>query len=131
MSATASEIASAPAHGGPTDNWGSFRLVLEEGRFQISDQRPSGALIQGATSGLTTGTYSIKGDRIIFTAQMGSGDTPLGAEGDPPVICRWSLYRNALTFRRLSGTARAAAQAHGLDAGGPPLLYVKPWQRIS
>jgi TRAP-type C4-dicarboxylate transport system substrate-binding protein len=134
MSATASEVASAPCRCGapsPTNNWGSFRLVLQDGRFQISDQRSSGALIQGATNGSTTGTYAIHGDRITFTTQTGSGDTPLGAPGDQPVICRWSVYRNALTFRQLAVTAQAAARARGLDPAGPPALYVKPWQRIS
>jgi TRAP-type C4-dicarboxylate transport system substrate-binding protein len=114
---------------GQGNNWGSFQLSLRNGRFRMSDQRPAGDLVQGASQGFSAGTYAIQGDRIIFTVHTATGDTPIGKQGDQPVICRWSLYRKELTFRQLPAAAQARATARGLDAGGPPALYVKPWQR--
>jgi TRAP-type C4-dicarboxylate transport system substrate-binding protein len=134
MSASKSEVASAAGSHTPNgDNWGSFRLVLGNRRFRVSDRRAAGELAQGvsrASSGSTSGTYALHGDRIVFTPENGVGDSPLGASGDPPIVCRWSLYRNELTFRQLPPKAQASA-THGLDGGGPPLLYVQPWRRIA
>jgi TRAP-type C4-dicarboxylate transport system substrate-binding protein len=123
-----SEIAKASG-GQPDENWGSFRLSLGNGRFRMSDSRPAGDLVQEASHGYSEGTYAVQGDRITFTSVKAAGDTPLGGRGDAPVICRWSRYRDELTFEHLLGAAHARAAAQGLDPGGPPLLYVKPWQK--
>lgn len=128
MAASQAEIHAFPGSV-PNDNWGSFRLVLRRGRYRLSDSRPGGVSVVGPPSGFTAGTYAVDGDRITFTSKSSSGDTPLGSPADPPVICRWSVYRGTLTFRRLGTRAQLAATAKGLDPGGPPLLYVKPWQR--
>jgi C4-dicarboxylate-binding protein DctP len=138
VTASLSEV--TKASGSPGNNWGSFRLVLGDGRFGMSDRRPGNPTEGGVTcrfsssfcsSGSTVGTYVINGDRIIFTAHHGRGDTPMGAPGDPPIICRWSLYRNSLTFQQLPAPAQAKASRRGLDPVGPPLLYVRPWQKSS
>jgi len=129
LTASQPEVASAPGSHGATDNWGSFRLVMKNGRFRLSDRRPAGALVEGASRGSSTGTYAVHGDRITFTAQSGIGDVPLGQRGDQPVICRWSLFRSSLAFRQLPAQAQQAARGQGLDPGGPPALYVKPWRR--
>jgi hypothetical protein len=118
MYATREQIDSAPGHvQGASDNWGSFRLILQTKRFRITDRRPSGQLVQGYASGWTVGRYLVRGDRIRFFIQKGFGDTPLGRLGDTPISCRWSLYRNALTLRQT------------FKDEGPPLLFVKPWRR--
>jgi TRAP-type C4-dicarboxylate transport system substrate-binding protein len=120
-----SEIANVAGN----ENWGSFRLNLRNGQFRVSDQRPAGNLVQGASSGYSAGSYAIQGDRIIFTTHAAAGDTPMGAPGDSPVIGRWSRYKDQLTFRHLPSAARPRAKARGLDAGGPQYLFVKPWQQ--
>jgi hypothetical protein len=74
--------------------------------------------------GATTGGYVIRGTRIEFRQDTGTGDTPMGQQGDNPIVCRWSLYRGALTFHLITNLPLT------LDAG-PPLLYVKPWRRAS
>jgi TRAP-type C4-dicarboxylate transport system substrate-binding protein len=130
MTASMSEVAKSAGHHDAGDNYGSFRLVLHDGRFRISDRRPAGELVQGASSGFSTGTYAIQGDRITFTTTAATGDTPMGPPGADPVICRWSRYRHQLTFHQLPAAAQATASAHGLDAGGPPVLYVKPWLQV-
>jgi C4-dicarboxylate-binding protein DctP len=123
-----SEIAKASGNQ-PNENWGLFRLNLRNGRFRMSDRRPGGQLVQNASHGFSSGTYTTQGDRITFTNHAAAGDTPLGAPGDPPIICRWSWYRGQLTFTPLPAAARAQARARGLDPVGPPLLPVKAWQR--
>jgi hypothetical protein len=131
MSASNAEIEAAPRHEpGGVDNWGSFILVLRAGRFRFSDHRPAGAEPAvgcrnrggNCPGGTTTGRYSIRGTRIEFRQDAGTGDTPMGQHGDDPIVCRWSLYRGALTFHPIANLAST------LDAG-PPLLYVKPWRR--
>jgi hypothetical protein len=133
MSATSAEIEAAPRHGADLiDNWGSFTLVLRDGRFRFSDHRPRRAEPSvGCRTGrgvcprgTTTGRYVIRGRRIEFRQDAGSGDTPMGQAGDLPIVCRWSLYRRTLTFRLITDLPPT------LDAG-PPLLYVKPWRRLS
>jgi hypothetical protein len=118
MSASKAQISAAPRHEVGA-NWGSFRLALRQGHFRLTDHRPAGALVQNANSGWTTGRYVINGARIKFIPQAGAGDTPLGRHGQEPVICRWSLYRGALTFHLVANAADP----------GPPLLFVKPWRR--
>ena len=133
MSATSAEIEAAPRHGADLiDNWGSFTLVLREGRFRFSDHRPKRAEPSvgcrtgrgTCAGGTTTGRYVIRGKRIEFRQDTGSGDTPMGQAGDLPIVCRWSLYRGTLTFHLITSLPLT------LDAG-PPLLYVKPWRRLS
>ena len=130
VTASLSDVTKAAGNHSGGENYGSFRLVLRNGQFRMSDRRPAGELVQGHASGLSAGTYTIDGDRITFTVHAASGDTPLGARGDPPVICRWSLDRNELTFRQLPPKARANANARGFDAAGPPFLFVKPWTEV-
>jgi hypothetical protein len=131
MRASNAEIEAAPRHEpGVVDNWGSFALVLRSGRFRFADHRPNGAepgvnceTTTGiCADGTTTGRYVIRGTRIEFRQDTGTGDTPMGKPGDNPIVCRWSLYRGALTFHLITNLGPA------LDAG-PPLLYVKPWRR--
>ena len=106
--------------------------MLRNGKFKLSDHRPPGEQpVQGGSGGYSAGTYAIEGDRITFTVDSAAGDTPIGARGDDPVVCLWSLYvlRHELTFRQLPPAARPRAKASGLDVGGPPALYVNPWQQ--
>jgi hypothetical protein len=133
MSATQAQINARPEHPvGVNDNWGSFRLVLGTRSFRISDRRPAGApLVQNSSSGSSAGTYALSGNRITFTTRAAAGDTPLGSPGDDPIVCRWSLYRNVLSFRPLSDAVRRSVARKGLDAPGPPLLYVKAWRKVS
>jgi hypothetical protein len=72
----------------------------------------------------------VKGDRIVFTPHAAAGDTPLGASGDLPIVCRWSLFRNALSFQQLPEPAKTSLADKGFDTQGPPLLYVKPWRKV-
>jgi hypothetical protein len=102
------------------ENWGHTRLVLGKKRFRITDRRAPDQrpLVQGYSSGWTSGTYSIRGDRLTFFIGNGSGDTPLGKSPDTPIVVRWSLYRNGLTFQQ------------GKQNEGGAGLWLKPWQRV-
>jgi TRAP-type C4-dicarboxylate transport system substrate-binding protein len=127
MAATRAEVAAFPGSVA-NDNWGSFRLVLQGHRFRLSDRRPGGPSIVGPPHGFSAGTYTVNGDRITFTVQSFGGDFPLGRTGDQSIVCRWSLYRGELTFRRLGSKAQLAATERGFDAYGPPFLFANPWR---
>jgi TRAP-type C4-dicarboxylate transport system substrate-binding protein len=78
-----------------TGNTGHFKLELRNGRYRLS----------GATwGGETIGTYTVTGDRIAFAFN-----------GEGPYSYRWSLYRGALTLRKLRV--------------GPTSFSVHPWRR--
>jgi hypothetical protein len=132
MSATQAEIYSRPEHPvGANDNWGSFRLVLGKTSFRMSDKRSPSAINPDPPHGFSAGTYSIDGDRITFVTHSSAGDTPLGSPSDDPIVCRWSLYRNALNFQQLPEPAKTSVARKGFDTQGPPLLYVKRWRKVS
>jgi C4-dicarboxylate-binding protein DctP len=101
-------------------NWGPTRLVFRAKRFRITDRRPQGVpLVQGSSGGWTSGTYAIRGNRLTFFIGNGSGDTPLGAHGDTPIVVLWSIYRDTLTLQ----------QGKKNEGGGG--LWAYPWRRIS
>lgn len=102
------------------DNWGQTQLVLGKTSFRISDRRTKGVpLVQGYSGGWTSGTYSIRGNRLTFFMVDSYGDTPLGNRGDPPIVVRWSIYRNTLTFQQ------------GKKNEGGAGIWLKPWRRVS
>jgi hypothetical protein len=105
---------------GTTPNWGFTRLVLGKTRFRISDRRAPGQLprVAGYSSGWTSGTYSIRGNRLTFFIKNGYGDTPLGNFPDPPIVVRWSLYRHTLTLQQ------------GKKNEGGASIWLKPWQKV-
>jgi TRAP-type C4-dicarboxylate transport system substrate-binding protein len=139
MSATQSEVQNGPpGTQNPNNNYGAFRLVFHGGRFRLTDQLPHGGRV---LKGFSAGTYEIQGDRIKFTDTQSDPcgassicqpvTRPIGGPGDQPVICRWNVYRGALTFQQLPAAAQPTASAQGLDPVGPPLLYIKPWRPVT
>jgi C4-dicarboxylate-binding protein DctP len=102
------------------ENWGPTRLVFGAKRFRISDRRAKGQpLVAGSSAGWTSGTYSIRGNRLTFFIDNGRGDTPLGNRGDPPIVVGWSVYRSTLTLQQ------------GKKNEGGASLWLEPWRRVS
>jgi TRAP-type C4-dicarboxylate transport system substrate-binding protein len=90
----------------PTANWGHYTLTFKaNGHFESRNSR-----FPGQPSAI--GTYGVRGSVIVFvpggTVSMGAGE-----------IWRyiWSVYRGALTFRRLG------------NGPSPTAFVVKPWRR--
>jgi C4-dicarboxylate-binding protein DctP len=114
MTASRSETNPGPPSTGPANNnYGAFLFVFHDGRFRLSDHRPAGELVQGYSTGWTSGTYTIRGNRLTFVMSNSYGDTPLGNRGDRAIVVTWSLDRNTLTFQHV----------------GLPRLFFKPWDR--
>jgi len=114
---TAAELAAAPGIS-PGDvvpeNYGTWTLVLDGGRFAITQEDQ-----QACTWGY--GTVTIRGDRIEWLFTDGGGMAPTGANNKPGefFIFGWSLYRGMLTLSPVAG------------AVSPPNFMVKPWELIS
>lgn len=106
----------AAAHPDPSEmvpeNYGSFTLTLHRGSFSFT--RP------GARPGpQTSGTYAVRGDTIAFY------------QGPAVWRYKWSVYRQALTFKKLGGQAPGCSLSVSLGQCEPTGLAVKPWRRVS
>ena len=104
VSFTREEYVAAGADAGELnepDNWGSFTMRLNEGRF-VGTNRSTGEK--------TTGTYEVAGDKLTMTFEGTTAGEVFGV--------KWSLYRDALTLSR-----------DGVDWEWTGLI-VKPWRRI-
>jgi hypothetical protein len=78
-------------------NYGRYRLHFQEGRWTVENLSAHGS---------SGGTYSIDGSTITLRPS-GTGEI---------FVYRWSLYRDALTFTKVSA--------------GPTWLVVHPWHRV-
>ena len=77
-------------------NTGHFRLQLRDGRYRLS----------GSEDGVDQeGDFAVKGDILTF----------LNWNGEDDFSYRWSLYRGALTLKKIGG--------------GPSPFVVHPWRR--
>jgi hypothetical protein len=88
--ADAAELATA-------GNYGDMRLELRGGAWTLRVDENAGG-----------GTYVVQGDKI--TLSQSNGET---------FVFRWSIFRDALSFDRVSGAA------------SPTGFVVKPWRRVS
>src|SRR5262249_3385352 len=67
----------------------------------------------------TSGTYAVRGDTIAFY------------QGPAVWRYKWSVYRQALTFKKLGGQAPGCSLSVSLGQCEPTGLAVKPWRRVS
>ena len=113
--AAESQAASGPGAGAAVpENYGAWTLVLDRGRFAIT-QEDSRACTWGY------GTFTIKGNRMEWLFTNGGGIAPNGSANKPDelFIFGWSLYRGVLTLSPVPG------------AVSPSNFRVKPWALIS
>jgi len=96
------------------ENYGSWTLVLDQGRFAVT-QEGDGACTWGY------GTSTVKGDLMDWLFTDGGGIAPTNSTNKPGefFIYRWSLYRGELTLFPVNG------------AVSPSNFRVRPWLRIS
>jgi TRAP-type C4-dicarboxylate transport system substrate-binding protein len=94
------------------ENYGTFTMVIDRGRFAITQEDR-----QACT--WAYGTFTVKGDRFEQLFSDGGGIAPDGAANKPGEFFtfRWSLYRGVLTLSTVKGAVSPT----------PP----KPWLRIS
>jgi TRAP-type C4-dicarboxylate transport system substrate-binding protein len=104
------------AHPDPSEvvpeNYGSFVLTLHRGNSVTT--RPG-----AGPSPQTTATYVVRGHTITFD------------QGQAIWRYRWSVYRQALTFKKLGGQEPGCSLSVSLGQCEPTGYVVKPWRRVS
>jgi TRAP-type C4-dicarboxylate transport system substrate-binding protein len=117
---TAAELRAAPVTSAgdvadvEPENYGTWTLVLDRGRFAITQEDRL-----ACTWGY--GTFAVTGNRIEWLFTDGGGIEPDGSANKPGEFFtfRWSLYRGVLTLSSVAG------------AVSPSNFRVKPWAMIS
>jgi TRAP-type C4-dicarboxylate transport system substrate-binding protein len=89
------------------ENYGSFEMVLDRGRF--TQQQPEGDS--------AAGTYTAVGDTVTLTFTRGTGGENKNRPGEV-FDFHWSLYRDQLTLEPVEGKV------------SPAPMLAKPWRRI-
>ena len=110
---TASELRAAGSPGIQVENYGRFRWVLDNGRFEMTQQN-------GASDRWTKGTYVVRDDIVVFTIEDYGGRAPNNAHEKTGEVFTytWSLYRDKLTLGAVEG------------AISPENFLAKPWTRV-
>ena len=101
----------APAGDAIPENYGTWTLVIDRGRFAFTQQSEK-ACIWGY------GTAAVKGHQLEWTFRDGGGIGRPNAPGEL-FTYGWSQYRETLTLTPVEGKVSAAP------------FRAKPWQRIS
>jgi hypothetical protein len=87
------------------ENYGKFTLVVDGGRFAVTQENDDACTWQ-------YGRARLSGEKLQWTFTDGGGIAPNNAENKPGerFLWRWSLYRDTLTLRAIEpsdiGTAR-------------------------
>jgi len=94
------------------ENYGAFTIVIDRGRFALTQQNAQACTWE-------YGMLTVKGRTLQLLIINGGGQAPTGALAKPGELFayRWSLYRDALTLRRVPG------------AVSPPMA--RAWRRVS
>jgi TRAP-type C4-dicarboxylate transport system substrate-binding protein len=95
------------------ENYGKFRWVLDGGRFEMMQKN-------GASDRWTKGSYTVRGNTVVFSVEDYGGVAPNDAHEMTGEVFTyaWSLYRDQLTLEAVEG------------AISPELFRVKPWTRV-
>jgi TRAP-type C4-dicarboxylate transport system substrate-binding protein len=110
---TEKELAAGEPNETPiAENWGEFRLVLNNGRFAFTQYNE-----QACTWG--HGTYTLTGKNLELTFTGGGGTGPNGAFNKPGEVFDYgvNLYHNSMKWSPVP------------DAVSPAGWTVKPWRR--
>jgi TRAP-type C4-dicarboxylate transport system substrate-binding protein len=103
-----------PSEAQAPENYGTQTFVLDRGRFAFTQQDA-----QACTWGY--GTFRVTSTQLELSFANGGGIAPSGATNKPGEFFTftWSLYRGALSLRRVPG------------ATSPTPLIAKPWRLLS
>ena len=110
---TASELRAAGSPDSQVENYGRFRWVLDNGRFEMTQRN-------GASDRWTKGTYVVRDDVVVFNVEDYGGRAPNNAHEKTGEVFTytWSLYRDKLTLGAVEG------------AVSPETFLAKPWNRV-
>src|SRR6476661_584128 len=114
LTTSADELAGIDAPGEDAENWGTWTLVLDRGRFAFT--REGG---QGCT--WAYGALGLEKDNVMDWTVIDGGGARLGGTANQPkdnYRFRWSRYRDVLTLSGLQGRSTGYFAA-------------KPWRRIA
>jgi hypothetical protein len=113
VTTSAKELAAVNAPGESAENWGTWTLVLDRGRFAFTRENDQ-------TCTWAYGLSTLRHNVMAWTVVDGGGLDPGSAANEPGDRYRfkWSRYRDVLTLR----------PAKGAPAG---YFAVKPWRRIA
>jgi TRAP-type C4-dicarboxylate transport system substrate-binding protein len=94
------------------ENYGSFIVVFDRGRFALTQESETSCT-------WAYGTYVVNGDQLELMYIDGGGISPNNAHNRPgeSVVFGWSVYRDELTLTEVPGKE------------SQPGLRVKPWTR--
>jgi TRAP-type C4-dicarboxylate transport system substrate-binding protein len=110
---TAEELFAIGPDDDVVENYGSFRWVLDNGRFEMTQKN-------GASDRWTKGTYTVRGNTVVFSVEDYGGVAPNDAHERTGEVFTytWSLYRDQLTLGPVEG------------AISPENFRAKPWTRV-
>ena len=96
------------------ENYGAYTIVVDRGRFALAQQNTQACTWE-------YGTITVKGGTLQLLIINGGGLAPTGALAKPGELWtyRWSLYRDVLTLRRVTG------------AVSPTPTMARAWRRVS
>ena len=109
---TASELRAAGSPDSQVENYGRFRWVLDNGRFEMTQRN-------GASDRWTKGTYVVRDDVVVFNVEDYGGRAPNNAHEKTGEVFTytWSLYRDKLTLGAVEGADLAGElPGQALDA---------------
>jgi TRAP-type C4-dicarboxylate transport system substrate-binding protein len=113
FTSTAEELRATGSPDIMEENYGSFRWVLDGGRFEMTQKN-------GASDRWTMGTYVVRDDIVEFTVEQFGGKAPNNAHERTGEVFtfRWNLYRDRLTLNAVQGSI------------SPAPFLATPWTRV-
>ena len=114
LTTSADELARIDAPGEDAENWGTWTLVLDRGRFAFTREGAQACTWAYGALGLE------KGNVMDWTVIDGGGARPAATANQPhdSYRFRWSRYRDVLTLSALQGRSSGYFAA-------------KPWRRVA
>ena len=114
LTTSAHELARIDAPGESAENWGTWTLVLDRGRFAFTREG-------GQACTWAYGALGLEQGNVMDWTVIDGGGAGLGAAANRPSDSyrfRWSRYRDVLTLSGLGGRS-------------PGYFAAKPWRRVA